>query len=301
MTPHEKDHSWHHLAPEEAAESLDTDLSGGLTDSEAAARRDRYGANTLTAQKTRGPLIRFLLQFHQPLVYILVAATLITLFLREWVESGVIFGVILINSVIGFVQESKALKAIDALARAMVSQALVVRNGERRKVGALELVPGDIVLIQSGDKVPADLRLFKTRELRIDESTLTGESVSVQKTGDRLEADTDLSDRRNMAYSSTLVTHGTGQGIVIATGDQTEIGRINDLISSADIIATPLTIKIGKFSHVLLYAILGLAVVTFLVGFLRGEPIIQSPVPDMPLKAVSVPTTGHRPWKTTRH
>ncbi len=289
MTPPEKELSWHHLAAEETAEALDTDLSGGLTDSEAAARRDRYGANTLTTRKTKGPLARFLLQFHQPLVYILVAATLITLFLREWVESGVIFGVILINSVIGFVQESKALKAIDALARAMVSQALVIRNGERRKKAALELVPGDIVLIQSGDKVPADLRLFKTRELRIDESTLTGESVSVQKIENRLEADTDLSDRRNMAYSSTLVTHGTGQGIVIATGDHTEIGHINDLISSADIIATPLTVKIGRFSHVLLYVILGLAGVTFLVGFFRGQGWIDLFMASVALAVSAIP------------
>lgn len=289
MAKHETERSWHHMTAHTAARAFEVDLSGGLADDDVFKRRGQYGSNTLTTRKTRGPLTRFLLQFHQPLVYILLAATLVTLFLREWVESLVIFGVILINSVIGFVQESKALKAIDALARAMVSEALVIRNGERQKVPARDLVPGDIVLIQSGDKVPADIRLFKTRELRIDESTLTGESVSVQKSEDSLEQDTDLSDRKNMAYSSTLVTHGTGQGIVIATGDHTEIGRINDLISSAEIIATPLTIKIGQFSHVLLYAILGLAVVTFLVGFLRGQDWIDMFMASVALAVSAIP------------
>jgi cation-transporting P-type ATPase F len=289
MATHEKEKSWHHMAASDAVRALETDLSEGLTDDGVSRRREQYGSNTLTTQKTQGPLIRFLLQFHQPLVYILLAATFVTLFLQEWVEAVVIFGVILINSVIGFVQESKALKAIDALARAMVSEALVIRNGERQKVPAQDLVPGDIVLIQSGDKVPADMRLVKARELRIDESTLTGESVSVQKTEDRLDQDTDLSDRRNMAYSSTLVSHGTGQGIVIATGDHTEIGRINDMISSAEVIATPLTIKIGQFSHVLLYAILGLAGVTFLVGFLRGQDWIDMFMASVALAVSAIP------------
>jgi cation-transporting P-type ATPase F len=289
MATHEKEQSWHHMAASDAVRILETDLSEGLTDDGVSRRREQYGSNTLTTQKTQGPLIRFLLQFHQPLVYILLAATFVTLFLQEWVEAVVIFGVILINSVIGFVQESKALKAIDALARAMVSEALVIRNGERQKVPAQDLVPGDIVLIQSGDKVPADMRLVKARELRIDESTLTGESVSVQKTEDRLDQDTDLSDRRNMAYSSTLVSHGTGQGIVIATGDHTEIGRINDMISSAEVIATPLTIKIGQFSHVLLYAILGLAGVTFVVGYLRGQDWIDMFMASVALAVSAIP------------
>ncbi len=289
MTMREPDRSWHYLETEAVARSLETDLAKGLIKNEVVKRREKYGSNTLTTQKTQGPLIRFLLQFNQPLVIILLAATFVTLFLQEWVESAVIFGVILINSIIGFIQESKALKAIDALAKAMVSEALVIRDGEKIKVAARDLVPGDIVLIQSGDKVPADIRLFKTRELRIDESTLTGESVSAQKNEDRLKEDTELSDRRNMAYSSTLVTHGTGQGVVIATGDHTEIGRINDLISSAEIIATPLTIKIEQFSHILLYAILGLAGVTFLVGFLRGQNWIDMFMASVALAVSAIP------------
>jgi len=280
---------WHGMAVEDVAGYFEIDTSRGLSNEDAVRLREQYGSNTLTSKKTQGPVIRFILQFNQPLVIILLAASLVTLLLQEWVESAVIFGVILINAVIGFVQESKAIKAIDALSRAMVSEALVVRDGGRLRIPAQELVPGDIVLIQPGDKVPADMRLFKARELRIDESTLTGESLSVQKTEDVVDEGMELSDRRNMAYSSTLVTHGIGQGIVIATGDHTEIGRINELISSAEIIATPLTIKIEKFSHVLLYAILGLAAVTFLVGFLQGRDWIDMFMASVALAVSAVP------------
>jgi len=289
MANHEFQRSWHHMTAAAAARILQTDFSRGLADSDVSKRLETHGPNTLTARKTQGPFTRFLIQFNQPLVIILLAATLITLFLKEWVESAVIFSVVLINSIVGFVQESKALKAIEALSNAMVSAVVVIRDGEKMKVPAQHLVPGDVVLIQSGDKVPADLRLFKTRELRIDESTLTGESISVEKTEDRLAEGTELSDRRNMAYASTLVTHGTGQGIVAATGDQTEIGHINELISSAEIIATPLTIKIAKFSHTLLYAILGLAGVTFLVGFLRGQGWVDMFMASVALTVSAIP------------
>ncbi|MDY6950965.1 MAG: HAD-IC family P-type ATPase, partial [Thermodesulfobacteriota bacterium] len=198
--------AWHHFERDEIARTLETDLSRGLTEEEVLPRRKAFGENTLTQKTGQGPIIRFLLQFNQPLVIILLVAALVTLSLKEWVEAGVIFGVILINAVIGFIQESKALKAIDALARAMVSNAVVQRGGRRQKVPAQELVPGDVVFLQSGDKVPADVRLFEVRELRIDESTLTGESLPVQKKDEVLPEETVLSDRRNMGYSSTLVT-----------------------------------------------------------------------------------------------
>ncbi len=289
MIKQDTERSWHRMPAEATAMDLESDLSHGLAEDEVLRRLETYGPNTLTSQKSQGPLVRFLMQFNQPLVIILLAASIITLLLREWVESAVIFGVILLNSIIGFIQESKALKAIDALSRAMVSETTVIRAGDRRKIAARNLVVGDIVLIQSGDKVPADIRLVKTRELRIDESTLTGESVPVQKNEETLDHDMELSDRRNMAYSSTLVSHGTGQGIVIATGDHTEIGRINDLISSAQIIATPLTLKIQQFSHVLLYAILGLAAMTFLVGFLRGRDWIDMFMASVALVVSAIP------------
>jgi len=281
--------SWHHLEIEEAARTLETDRVMGLTGEKVLSRRKAYGENALTQKVGQGPVIRFLLQFNQPLVIILLVATLVTLFLQEWVEAGVIFGVILINAVIGFVQESKALKAIDALARAMVSSAMVQRDGKRQKVPARELVPGDVVFLQSGDKVPADVRLFEVRELRIDESTLTGESLPVQKEDMTLPEETGLSDRRNMAYSSTLVTHGACKGLVVATGDHTEIGRINDMISAAEVLATPLTRKIEHFSKILLYVIIALAAVTFLVGFLRGQNWVEMFLASVALAVGAIP------------
>jgi Ca2+-transporting ATPase len=262
---------WHHLPEAEVVEFLGTALDKGLDTFDVGHRQKQFGSNTITQKKGKSPLVLFLLQFHQPLVYILLAAAVVTSLLREWVDSGVIFGVVLVNAVIGFIQEAKAVKAIEALSQTLTTTATVIRGGERRQIPATELVPGDIVLLQSGDKVPADLRLLATRELQIDESTLTGESVPVQKQSGVLPHDTLLADRLNMAYSSTLVTYGIATGVVVATGNSTEIGRINELIASADILETPLTNKIARFSGLLLYVILGLAAITFLVGILRGE------------------------------
>jgi cation-transporting P-type ATPase F len=255
----------------------------GLNSNEVAERQAEFGKNVLTQQKGTSPLVLFLSQFNQPLVYILLVATVVTALLHEWVDSGVIFAVVLINAVIGFFEESKALKAIEALSRAMTSEATVLREGEKRRVAAKQLVPGDIVFLQSGDKVPADLRLLRCRELNVDESALTGESVPVGKQSDAMPQDTVLADRMNMAYSSALVTYGTATGVVIGTGDQTEIGRINALLASTKVLATPLTLRIEHFSRLLLVVILALAGLTFFVGTLRGEHWL-----DMFMAAVSL-------------
>ena len=156
---------WHHLPQDEIATLLESDAAKGLDMFEVAHRQSNFGPNRLTLKKGKSPLVLFLLQFNQPLVYILLAASAITFALQEWVDSGVIFAVVLVNAVIGFIQESRALKAIDALARGMEGTAVVVRAGKKEKIPAFELVPGDLVLLQSGDKVPADLRLLRTREL----------------------------------------------------------------------------------------------------------------------------------------
>jgi len=280
---------WHHLPRDEIETLLESDAEKGLDTFEVLHRQNNFGPNRLTLKKGKSPLVLFLLQFHQPLVYILLGAAFVTFALQEWVDSGVIFGVVLVNSVIGFIQESKALKAIEALARAMKGVAMVVRAGEKENIAASELVPGDLVLLQSGDKVPADLRLLRSRELQIDESALTGESVSVQKQAERLAQDTVLADRNNMAYSSTLVTYGTGAGVVVATGDGTEIGRINALIASADTLATPLTKKITHFSGILLWVILGLAGLTLLAGWFHGEPLLDTFMAAVALAVGAIP------------
>ena len=169
----------------------------------------------------------------------------------------VIFGVVLINAVIGYIQEARAEQAIAALSKTMTTEATVVRGGKVVRLPAAELVPGDIVQLQAGARVPADLRLVATRDLQVTEAALTGESLPVEKDAACCVAhDAVLAERSNMAYASTLVTYGTGTGVVIATGDRTEVGRISQLISSAAELETPLTRKIGQFSQVLLVAIL---------------------------------------------
>ncbi len=262
---------WHHLSESEVSDALDVHPDFGLTHTAVEKRRDRFGSNTLTVKKGRSPWLRFLLQFHQALVYILLVAIGVKVYLNDWVAAAVILGVVLLNAIIGFVQEGKALSALAALSNALTTKITVKREGEKKHIDTKELVPGDIVLLQSGDKVPADIRLLHVRELQIDESTLTGESVPVSKQTGSLAEGTLLADRKNMVYSSTLVTYGTGKGVVVATGDETEIGRISKLINNAEVLATPLTRKIAKFSHILLFVILGLALITFIVGLYHGE------------------------------
>ncbi len=263
--------SWHHLPAADAMALLESDADRGLATDEAARRQARFGPNRLTPKKGRGPLLRFLLQFHQPLIYILLASAAITAALREWVDASVIFGVTLVNAIIGFIQESKAESALAALAKMVTTQAVVLRGGRRINLPSEDLVPGDVVLLAAGDKVPADLRLVRGRELAVDESTLTGESVPVAKHAAALAEDTRLADRTCMAYAGTLVTGGQGAGVVVAVGDATETGRISRLIEEADMLSTPLTRKIEWFSKVLLYAILALAGFTFAIGLWRGE------------------------------
>ena len=280
---------WYHVENDEVILLLNTHAQRGLEPSEVKRRQAHFGPNALSERKGRGPLFRFLLHFHQPLIYILLAATAVTLALQEWVDAGVIFAVVLLNAVVGFVQEAKALKAIDALSRSLVSENTVVRGGDRQRVASQVLVPGDLVSLQSGDKVPADLRLIQSRDLQIDESALTGESVPVEKAPTMLEPDTVLADRRNMAYSSTLVTYGTAMGVVTATGDKTEIGRISEMIANTETLDTPLTRRIKQFSHVLLYAILVLAAVTLLAGVVRGQPLVDSFMAAVALAVGAIP------------
>ena len=279
----------HALAAHEVLLLLETDPHRGLTSGEAADRLDRFGPNLLPHAEAAGPLRRFLRQFQNPLIYVLLAAGGVALALGEVVDSIVIFGVVLINSVIGFVQESKAEAALDAL-RAMVrTEARVVRDASARTVASEELVPGDLVRVETGDKVPADLRLLGHAELQVDESALTGESVPVVKDEVALPVDTAVADRRNMLYSGTLVTHGTGSAIVVAIGAETELGEIHRLVGAAEVLATPLTRKLTRFSKVLTVVILGLAVVTFVVGVLRGEKAAEMLTAAVALAVGAIP------------
>ena len=283
------DTKWHVSTPQDIETTLNTHISQGLSSSEVAIRAEQYGKNTLTEHKKDSALKRFCMQFNQTLVYILLGAVAVTLFLQEWVDAIVIFGVVIINAIIGFVQESKALQAINSLSKGIKTNSTVLRNGTKQVIDAKELVPGDVVILQAGDKIPADLRIIKSKDLQIDEASLTGESVPASKTTDTLPPDCVLGDRRNMGFSSTLATYGTGIGIVTGIGDKTEIGKISDLIATTQTLDTPLTKRIKTFSHQLLIAILVLSGLTLAMGWFHGQSMLDSFMAAVALAVGAIP------------
>lgn len=288
MSPHDT-LNWHSEQLETILHKLDANTTDGLQTTEAEKRLVQYGRNELSGKRQAGPLKRFLLQFHQPLLYILLGSTAVTFALGEWIDAAVIFGVVFINAVVGFIQEGNALKAIDALGKTLVTESTVVRNGERIRIASTEIVPGDLVWLQSGDKVPADLRLYQCKDLQVAESSLTGESVPVLKSTRIVPSETPLAERINMTYASTLVTYGQAYGVVIETGDRTEVGRISQLMATADNIQTPLTKAIAKFSNILLVVILGFAAASVAIELWRGKPIVDSFVAAVALAVAAIP------------
>ena len=281
---------WHTVPAADLAAHLQTDLTTGLTASAVSQRQEQYGLNELKGKTGKSPLVRFLMEFNQPLIYILLVAGVVALLLRDWVDAGVILAVTLINAVIGFVQESKAEDAIAALSESVTTEATVIRDGQKTRLNSCDLVPGDVVLLSSGDKVPADLRLVSIRDVQISEAALTGESVPVQKATDELSEETVLADRTNMAYAGSLVTFGQAQGIVVAIGNQTEAGQISKLMEQGSGLETPLTRKIEQFSKTLLYVILSLAAFMFAIvlgqqgswtdGFKAAVALAVSAIPE---------------------
>ena len=262
--------AWHAETTEGALQRLGASQAG-LDGSEARERLARHGANRLEAAPRRGPLMRFALQFHNVLLYVMLAGAVITAALGHWVDTGVLLAAVVVNAIIGFIQEGKAESALDAI-RAMLSpRAVVLRDGVRREIDAAELVPGDIVLLGSGDRVPADLRLLQSRELRVDESALTGESMPAEKDGAAVAAEAPLGDRSGMAYAGTLVTYGQARGLVVATGHGTEIGRIDALLADVATGTTPLLRQIDRFGRWLAVLIVAFAAATFAFGVLLRD------------------------------
>ncbi|WP_126462992.1 cation-translocating P-type ATPase [Sulfuritortus calidifontis] len=261
---------WHAETAAAAIERLATVETTGLSRHEAARRLAQYGPNRLPPPRRRGPLLRMLLQFHNPLIYVLLAAALVTFWLEDYVDTGVILGVVVINAVIGFIQESKAERALEAVQAMLASRAMVLREGERHEIDAAELVPGDIVLLESGARVPADLRLTRVKNLRVSEAALTGESVPVEKAIEPVGAAAAIGDRACMAYSGTVVAFGQARGVVVTTGPATEIGRIGALVSEVATLATPLTRRLDQFARQITLFILGLSLITFLYGHYLG-------------------------------
>jgi magnesium-transporting ATPase (P-type) len=265
--PTQREPPWHKLSAAEVRTRLETS-DRGLSEAEATSRLARYGPNSLTPARRRGWVRRLLAHLDNVLIYVLLIAGVVTAGLGHMVDSGVIFGVVVINALIGFLQEGKAERALEAVRGLLSPQATVLREGRRRSIGAEGLVPGDLVSLQSGDRVPADLRLTDARELHIDESMLTGESLAVSKGTAPVRAEAPLGDRTGMAYSGTLVNYGRGTGVVVATGDRTEIGRISALLAQVQTLTTPLLRQLDAFGGRLTGVILIAAAATGLYGVL---------------------------------
>lgn len=269
---------------EEVFKQLDTDRKTGLSSEQADERRNRYGLNKLEEQKKKGVFVLFFEQLQDPLIYILMAAIAISLFLGEAGDAMIIAAVILLNSVVGVVQEDKARKAIDALKQLASPKALVRRDGKEVELPSEQIVPGDIVLLEAGRQVPADMRLLQAVNLKIEESALTGESVPVDKTDAEQETEThSIGDRTDMAFMSTSVTYGRGEGIVTATGMETEIGKIAGMISSSGNELTPLQKRLADLGKVLSILAVGICAFLFLVAVLQRRD-----VGDMLLTAISL-------------
>ncbi len=262
---------YHHLPDQEVTDFFKSDSEQGLTAEAIASLYEIHGRNELAAKPGKPAWLRFLIQFNEPLLYILLIAGAVKALLGSWTNATVIWGVTVINAIIGYVQESKAEGAIASLAKTVTTETTVLRDGQTLRIASGDLVPGDIVMLTSGDKVPADLRLLKVRNLQIDESALTGESLPVNKSTDTLPADLPLAERTNMAYASSFVTFGQGTGVVVATAGATEVGKISQSMAGRVNLSTPLTRKFSKFSRTLLYAILTVATLTFVVGLGQGE------------------------------
>ena len=281
--------SWHALPNDVALAEQKTD-SAGLCAAEATRRLAQHGPNQLTPPQKRGPLLRFLLQFHNILIYVLLGAAGVTALLGHSVDTAVILGVVVINALIGFIQEGKAEKSLDAIRNMLSLHAMVMRDGRRQEIDATDLVPGDIVLLASGDKVPADLRLFEMRSLRIEEAALTGESEPVEKSPEPVADDAPIGDRTGMAYSGTLVVFGQGRGVVVATGDATEIGRIGRMLAEVESVETPLLKQMAVFGRWLTAGILVLAGFTLAFGMLvHGQPAGEMFLAAVGLAVAAIP------------
>jgi magnesium-transporting ATPase (P-type) len=238
----------------------------GLSDAQARERLAQFGPNRLPAPPKDSLLRRFFKHFHDLLIYVLIVSAGVTALLGHWIDTAVILAVVLVNAIIGFVQEGKAEQALDGIRKMLSAHAHVRRDGDWVEIPAEDLVPGDIVRLRSGDRVPADLRLLETVNLRIEESALTGESVPTDKDTAAVAPDAGIGDRHGMAYSGTLVAAGRGLGAVAATGPATELGRINRMIAEVQTLETPLTRQMVRFNQVLSVVIVGLALLMVAVG-----------------------------------
>jgi magnesium-transporting ATPase (P-type) len=268
--------AWHAISADEVLKRLATDAGKGLDAAEATTRLQKYGPNRLPEGKKRGPFMRFLSQFNNVLVYVLLGAGFTKLMLNLWIDAAIIFGVVILNGLLGFVQEGKAEKALESIRNMLSAEARTLRSVETRMTAAEELVPGDIVLLESGDKIPADMRLVDAKNLRTEEAALTGESVPANKSTDPVTTNATVGDRECMAFSGTMVVSGRATGVVVATGSATELGRINALLAGVSALETPLLRQIKKFGYAITAVIAVVGALVFAYGkWVKGMDFVE--------------------------
>ncbi len=282
---------WYTRSIEQVAGELGVRPADGLTVSEAALRLEKTGRNTLKEEKQRSIPALFFSQMKDMLIYVLLAAVIITIILGEYVDAVIILFVVVLNGIIGVIQEYKAAQAVEALKKMSSPHALVRRNGKTVEIAAEEVVPGDVVILDAGRIVPADLRLIKTVELHIDESALTGESLPVDKAPEALEGDGGIpvGDRRNMAFMSTLVTTGRGEGIAVATGMETEIGRIAESLGGEEEGLTPLQKRLEELGKMLGYLAMGVCIVIFIIALFQKRDLFEMFLTAVSLAVAAIP------------
>ena len=271
MTAPEEKIAWHTLEVEEATKALDTSPDRGLSEQAAQERLDKYGHNKIREEKRTHPLVLFLNQFRDFMIYVLLGAAIISgAALQEYFDAAVIMFIVLANAVLGFVQEYRAGKALESLKELSAPTARVIREDMEKVIPSSDLVPGDLILLETGDRIPADARLLEAHSMRIDEASLTGESLAVEKTGNPLQqADIPLGDRRNMVYAGTHIVHGRGSALVAETGSHTELGQIAEMLGEAEEEKTPLQLELGKVGKRILVLCLSICALIFTIGVLR--------------------------------
>jgi P-type Ca2+ transporter type 2C len=280
----------HALSARETVDAWSSDELRGLPADIVRQRYEEYGPNELAERPRPGFWTLLLSQFNNFLIFILIVASIISVFLGEYIDAGAIMAIVILSAVMGVVQESKAEEALAALKKMAAPEAVVIRGGQTLTTPGRDLVPGDIVMLETGNYVPADLRLIESINLSIEEASLTGESVPTKKrAGDVLEPDAPLGDRRNMAFMSTMITYGRGKGIVVATGMHTQIGQIAEMIQAVEEEPTPLQVKLDQLGRWLGIAALTLCALVFLVGVLRGVGILEMFMTAVSLAIAAVP------------
>lgn len=258
---------WHQYKSVGVLEKQDVNPDSGLSESEVVERLSKWGNNELPETKSVSAIVKFLKHFHDVLIYVLLAAAVITILLGHYMDTVVIMAVVVINATIGYFQENKAEKALEGIRNMLSVKATVLRSGNKVSIDAAEMVPGDIAVLRTGDKVPADMRLLEAANLQVEESSLTGESLAVEKQICELPEDTVLGDRTNMVFAGTAVAAGSGRGVVVATGANTELGKISSAMVSVEKLQTPLLKQTADFGKLISVIVVFSAIVMFFIGY----------------------------------